>query len=258
MQENLGSFDKLVQIIALLRSPQGCPWDREQTHTSLKGNMVEECYEALEAIDSGEPKKLSEELGDVLLQIVLHSQIAADNREFQISDVIAGINQKLIRRHPHVFGETKVSGAEEVSVRWEQLKSKERSGRGSVLDGLPRSMPSLSYSESMQRRAARVGFDWEKTEDILDKVAEEATELKEAPDHQRQVAEFGDLLFALVNLARRVEIEPEAALRQANERFGRRFRFMEEECKRRGIQLNSLPLNEMNELWEKAKRELGE
>lgn len=258
MEEKTGSFDNLLRIIAHLRSPQGCPWDREQTHASLKGNMVEECYEALEAIDSGQPAKLCEELGDVLLQIVLHAQIAAEAGEFQMSDVVAGITAKLVRRHPHVFGQTHVDSAQEVSLRWEQLKARERSGRSSTLDGLPRNMPALSYSEAMQRRAARMGFDWEKTDDILDKVAEEVAEVKEAPDHQRQAEEFGDLLFALVNLARRLDIDSEAALRQANERFGQRFRYMEEECQRRGVELNSLSLKEMDVLWDEAKKKLKE
>jgi len=257
IEENQGNFDTLRQIIARLRSPDGCPWDREQTHASLKGNLLEESYETLEAIDSGQPAKLCEELGDLLLQIVLHAQIAAEAGHFQIEDVISGITQKLIRRHPHVFGQARVNDAQEVSLRWEQIKNQERPGQ-SLLDGLPQGMPALSYSQAMQRRVARVGFDWEKTDDILDKLAEEVAEFKDSPNHQQQVQEFGDLLFVLVNLARRLDIEPEESLRQANQRFARRFRLMEEECQRRGVHLSSLSLKEMDGLWDEAKRKLGE
>jgi tetrapyrrole methylase family protein/MazG family protein len=257
IEKNLGNFDNLRQIIARLRSPDGCPWDRQQTHTSLKGNLLEECYETLEAIDTGQPAKLCEELGDLLLQIMLHAQIAADAGHFQIEDVISGITQKLIRRHPHVFGQARVSDAQEVSLRWEQLKNQERPGQ-SLLDGLPQGMPALSYSQAMQRRVARVGFDWEKTEDILDKLTEEVSEFKDSPDQQQRVQEFGDLLFVLVNLARRLDIESEVALHQANQRFASRFRYMEEECRRRGVHLSSLSLKEMDALWDEAKRKLGE
>ena len=257
IEENLGNFDNLRQIIARLRSPDGCPWDRAQTHASLKGSMLEECYETMEAIDSGQPAKLCEELGDLLLQIMLHSQIAAEAGQFKIEDVISGITQKLIRRHPHVFGQTKLNSAQEVSINWEQLKNKERPGQ-SILEGLPKGMPALSYSQAMQRRVARVGFDWEKTDDIMDKLVEEVAEFKDAKDQQQRVQEFGDLLFVMVNLARRLDIEPELALQQTNQRFARRFRYMEDECRRRGIQLSSLSLKEMDVLWDEAKRELGE
>lgn len=257
IEENLGNFDNLRQIIARLRSPDGCPWDRAQTHASLKGNMLEECYETMEAIDSGQPAKLCEELGDLLLQIMLHSQIAAEAGHFQIEDVISGITQKLIRRHPHVFGQTKLNSAQEVSINWEQLKNKERPGQ-SILEGLPKGMPALSYSQAMQRRVARVGFDWEKTDDIMDKLVEEVAEFKDAQNQQQRVQEFGDLLFVLVNMARRLDIEPELALQQTNQRFARRFRYMEDECRRRGIQLSSLSLKEMDAMWDEAKRELGE
>ena len=257
IEENLGNFDNLRQIIARLRSPNGCPWDREQTHASLKGNMLEECYETMEAIDSGQPDKLCEELGDLLLQIMLHSQIAAEAGQFQIEDVISGITQKLIRRHPHVFGQAKLNSAQEVSINWEQLKNKERPGQ-SILEGLPKGMPALSYSQAMQRRVARVGFDWEKTDDIMDKLVEEVAEFKDATDQQQRVQEFGDLLFVMVNLARRLDIEPELALQQTNQRFARRFRYMEDECRRQGIQLSSLSLKEMDAMWDEAKREFGE
>ncbi len=255
-EENPDNFDYLEQIIARLRSPDGCPWDRAQTHASLKNNMLEECYESMEAIDSGQPDKLCEELGDLLLQIMLHSQIAAEAGQFTVEDVIAGITQKLIRRHPHVFGETKLNTAQEVSINWEQLKNKERPGQ-SILEGLPKGMPALSYSHAMQRRVARVGFDWEKTDDIMDKLVEEVAEFKEATDQQQRVHEFGDLLFVMVNLARRLDIEPELALQKTNQKFARRFKYMEDQCRKRGIQLSSLSLKEMDALWDEAKRELG-
>jgi len=256
-EENLGKFENLRQIIVRLRSPDGCPWDRAQTHTSLKGSMLEECYETMEAIDSGQPDKLCEELGDLLLQIMLHSQIAEEAGQFKIEDVISGITQKLIRRHPHVFGQTKLNSAQEVSINWEQLKNKERPGQ-SILEGLPKGMPALSYSQAMQRRVARVGFDWEKTDDIMDKLVEEVAEFKDAADQQQRVQEFGDLLFVMVNLARRLDIEPEMALQQTNQRFAHRFNYMEDECRRRGIQLSSLSLKEMDALWDVAKRKLEE
>jgi tetrapyrrole methylase family protein/MazG family protein len=256
-EERPGNFEYLKDIIAHLRSPDGCPWDRAQTHASLKGSMLEECYETMEAIDSGQPEKLCEELGDLLLQIMLHSQIADEAGQFKVEDVIRGITEKLIRRHPHVFGETKVSTAQEVSINWEQLKNKERPGK-SILEGLPKGMPALSYSQAMQRRVARVGFDWEKTDDILDKLVEEVAEFKNAKDQQERVSEFGDLLFVMVNMARRLDIEPELALQQTNQRFARRFNYMEDACRQQGIQLSSLSLKEMDALWDEAKRKLGE
>jgi MazG family protein len=190
--DNLGEFDELVAIIARLRGPGGCPWDREQTHSSLKGNLTEEAYEVLDAIDRGDMQDLCEELGDVLLQVVLHAQIARDDGGFEIRDVIRGISTKLIHRHPHVFGDAQATDAQQVIAHWETLKREE--GKGSLLSGLPKDMPALSYAQAVQRRVARVGFDWEEVKDVVHKLAEEVAEFEEAVEHQRKVEEFGDIL----------------------------------------------------------------
>ena len=256
IEENLGSFAALIEIIAKLRSPQGCPWDREQTHASIKGNMLEEAYEALETIDEGDMGKLCEELGDLLMQVVLHAQIASEEKDFEISDVLRRINAKLIHRPPHVFGDTKVADTQQVIANWEALKQEE--GKGSLLAGVPKGMPSLAYSQAVQRRASRVGFDWEEVEGIIEKLAEEVAELEKATEHRQRVREFGDLLFTLVNIARRLDIDLEGALRQANERFYRRFSYMEQVCQKRGIPLSSLSLEEQDALWEEAKSHIRE
>jgi len=252
----LDSFDTLVDIIARLRSPDGCPWDREQTHASIKGNMLEESYEALETIDKGDMARLCEELGDLLMQIVLHAQMASEDGDFVIDDVIRGINDKLIHRHPHVFGDAEAKDAQEVIITWEAMKREE--GKGSIIAGIPKEMPALAFSQTIQRRVARVGFDWEDIEGVIEKLAEEVAELRTATEHQQRVREFGDILFTLANIARKLDIELEAALRGANERFYRRFSYMEEVCQKRGIQLSDLSLAEMDALWEEAKREIGE
>lgn len=250
--KDLRSFDELVAIMARLRGPNGCPWDREQTHASLKGNLTEEAYEVLEAIDVGDMKGLCEELGDLLLQVVLHAQIADDDGDFDIGDVIEGISKKLIHRHPHVFGGVDVKDSKQVIANWEEHKRAE--GKGSLLSGLPKDMPAMSYSQAMQRRVARVGFDWDTVEDIIEKLAEEVAELQSAADYQSKVHEFGDILFTLANIARRLDIDLEAALRGTNERFYRRFSHMEKLCKERGIQLAKLTLQEQEDLWQEVKR----
>jgi tetrapyrrole methylase family protein/MazG family protein len=247
------TFAALKKIIARLRGPAGCPWDKKQTHASLKPYLIEECYEVLQALDEGNPQKLCEELGDLLLQIMLHAQIAAEAGQFNIDDVVGGISSKLIHRHPHVFGGKKVRDAGEVEVNWEALKQEEREAGESLLAGVPEQMPALAYSQAIQRRVARVGFDWEKVEEIIDKLAEEVAELKGAPDQQERAREFGDLLFTLVNVARRLDIDPEMALRSANQRFYRRFACMEKLCRERSIDFGSLSLDEQNALWEEAK-----
>ena len=252
----MDSFDTLVDIIAKLRSPDGCPWDREQTHFSIKGNLLEETYEVLEAINEGDMGKLCEELGDLLMQIVLHAQMASEDKDFEMRDVICSINTKLVHRHPHVFGDAEAKDAQQVIANWELLKREE--GKGSLLSGIPKEMPALAYSQAMQRRVARVGFDWEDVQGVIEKLAEEVAELQKATEHQHRVREFGDLLFTLANIARRLDIDLEAALRGTNERFYRRFGYMEEVCQQRGIQLSSLSLEEQDALWEEAKRELRE
>jgi tetrapyrrole methylase family protein/MazG family protein len=253
----LDEFTTLLDIIARLRAPDGCPWDREQTHVSLKPNLLEECYEALEAIDEADDRKLCEELGDILMQIALHSQMGREDGHFSMGDVLQSINTKLIRRHPHVFGDTRVSGARDVIANWEAIKREEK-GTASVLDGLPKGMPALAFSQAMQRRAARLGFDWKEIEGVIDKLGEEVQELRDSATHEERVREFGDMLFALVNVARWMDVESEEALHMASRRFDRRFRHMEESCQKRGIVLASLPLEEQDRLWEQAKKELSE
>lgn len=246
-------FDSLKGIVARLRSPDGCPWDRKQTHTSLQPFLIEECYEVLQAIEAENPRKLCEELGDLLLQIMLHAQIASEAGQFNIDDVVAGIAGKLVHRHPHVFGGAEARETREVELNWEVLKQEEKGAEESLLSGVPETMPALAYSQSVQRRAAAVGFDWESVDEILDKLAEEVAEIKRASSQQELVEEFGDLLFTLANIARRLNIDLEAALRSANRRFCQRFQYMEQVCRERGIELGSLSLEEQNALWEEAK-----
>ena len=254
--ENLRKFESLAAIIAQLRSPDGCPWDREQTHQSLRINLLSECYEVLEALDSNDSDKLCEELGDLLLQIVLHAQIAADTGEFEMGDVIEGINSKIVRRHPHVFGDGRAATAAEVMHNWEALKREEKKDTASMLEGVPKHMPALAYAYEISRRAVRVGFEWENLEGVIDKLLEEAREIKEAGNREEKARELGDLLFTLVNFARWQGIDPEAALREANNKFYRRFTRMEALCWERGLELDKLSFKEMDALWEEAKRGL--
>ena len=255
-KKHQNSLAELEEIIARLRGPDGCPWDKKQTHASLRPYLIEECYETLQALDDGSPQKLCEELGDVLLQIMLHAQIAAESGQFGIDDVVRGISNKLVHRHPHVFGGQKARDASEVEVNWQALKQEEREEGESLLAGVSEQMPALAYSQSVQRRVAGVGFDWEKVEQIIDKLAEEVSEIKNAPDQHERAEEFGDLLFTLANVARRLDIDLEMSLRSANQRFCQRFACMEEICRERGIKLGNLSLDEQNALWEEAKRKV--
>ena len=254
LSKDLGQFATLVDIIARLRASDGCPWDRKQTHSSLRGSLLEECYEVLEALDEGDPGKLCEELGDLLMQIVFHIQIAAEAGEFELGDVLNRINAKLIHRHPHIFGSLKVKNAEEVAVNWEVLKREEKGADISILDSMPKQMPALGYSQEIQRRVAQVGFDWEDVDGVIDKLAEEVGEFKQAESQEKKAWEFGDLLFTLANIARRLEVDLEAALRQANRRFYQRFSYMEEVCRQRGLNFGELSFDEQNALWEEAKK----
>jgi tetrapyrrole methylase family protein/MazG family protein len=253
-KENLHKFDTLVAIIAKLRAPDGCPWDKEQTHKSLRENLVSETYEVLAALDTGDKDKLCEELGDLLLQIVLHAQIARDDGEFKIDDVIKGISEKIIRRHPHIFGNRKVKDSAEVMHNWEELKKEERSEGVSMLESVPREMPALAYAREISRRAVRVGFEWENMEGVLDKLAEEIREIKDASSREEKEQEFGDLFFTLVNVARWEGIDAEAALRAANRKFYKRFSHMEELCRKRSIDFSKLSFKEKDDLWEEAKK----
>ena len=257
LPQNLSQFATLVAIIARLRAPDGCSWDRKQTHRSLRETLLEECYEVLEVLDEGESEKLCDELGDLLMQIVLHTQIATEAKEFELRDVIKSINTKLIHRHPHIFGSQKVKDAEEVAHNWEILKQEEREAGISILAGVPQQMPALGYSQEIQRRVAQVGFDWEDVDGVIDKLVEEVGELRQADSQQRRAEEFGDLLFTLANIARRMGIDVEAALRQANRRFYRRFTYMEEVCRQREVDIGDLSFAEQNALWQEAKKKEG-
>jgi tetrapyrrole methylase family protein/MazG family protein len=254
--KKLNQFDTLVDIIARLRGPDGCPWDREQTHASLREALLEECYEVLEALDEGDTRKLGEELGDLIMQVVFHAQMAAEAGQFAIGDVIRNINTKLVQRHPHVFGSLKVQDADEVLANWDELKKKERGGDTSILDNVPKQLPALSYSQEIQSRAARAGFDWENIEGIIDKLVEEVREFKQTDSQEQRALEFGDLLFTLVNLARRLGIDSESALREANRKFYRRFSYMEEICRQRGVNFAELSFDKQNALWDEAKRKV--
>jgi tetrapyrrole methylase family protein/MazG family protein len=255
--EEMKKFDTFAAIIARLRGPDGCPWDKEQTHQSLRENLLQETYEVLDALDAGEKEKLCEELGDLLLQIVLQAQIASDDREFNIGDVIKGITEKIVRRHPHIFGSKKAKTSHEVLQNWESLKKQERKEGASVMASVPMQMPALAYALEVQKRAARVGFDWPNIEGVIDKLVEEVKEYREARNKKEQEQEYGDLLFTLANIARRESVDPEAALRGANLRFYRRFTRMEELCHQRGTGFDKLSFDEQNELWEEAKRGVG-
>ncbi len=257
LPENLNQFSTLVAIIARLRATDGCPWDRQQTHASLREYLLEECYEVLAVLDEGNAVQLCDELGDLLLQIVLHAQIAREAAEFEIGDVVQSINRKLIHRHPHIFSGQKVKDADEVAHSWQALKQEERGADTSILASVPRPMPALAYSLAIQRRVAQVGFDWEALDGVIDKLVEEVSEFKQADTEEQKAQEFGDLLFTLVNVGRRLGIDSEAALREANQRFYRRFSDMEEVCRQRGLNFGALSLAEQNVLWEEAKKVEG-
>jgi tetrapyrrole methylase family protein/MazG family protein len=253
-KEYIEEFIDLVQIIARLRGPDGCPWDKQQTHTSLREFLLEESYEVLEALDEGDSQKLCHELGDLLLQIILHARIAEEKGEFKLEEILQNINTKLNRRHPHVFGNKQVSSAAEVSHNWEDIKKKERNAEASILDSVPRQMPALAYSQEVQRRVAQVGFDWEDIEGVIEKLAEEIREYQLSTNLTEKADEFGDIFFTLANIARRAGIDPEAALRQANHKFYQRFSYMERLCRERGLDLGKLSFQEQNALWEEAKK----
>ncbi len=251
------SFEEFQELIAHLRAPDGCPWDREQTHLSLRRNLVEETYEVVDALDAQDPKEMQEEFGDLMLQMVLQAQIANEASEFRMEDVLNGIITKLIARHPHVFGDVELSDANSVIANWEHLKSEERKTKGEesgILDGVAAALPALGQAEAYSSRAARVGFEWPNLEGVLGDVEEEIREFRaEKAGSAEQEAEFGDILFALVNLARWLKLDPEAALRAANGRFKRRFAYVEAGAKAQGRELKDMTLEEMNALWEAGK-----
>ena len=253
----LSEFQTLVDIVALLRAPGGCPWDREQTHESLKRNLLEEAHEVLEAIDRGDASVLTEELGDLLVQIAFHADIAREAGLFEMGDVVERINRKLIRRHPHVFADESVSDAREVERNWERIKAAERAASGtrkSPVDGIPASLPALAAAQLMQDRVARAGFEWDDVSGVLDKLSEEIEELRSAKTQDEREHELGDVFFVLVNLARWMDTHAEDVLRQANDRFRSRYLGMEELAVERGLDFEALPLDEKEELWQEVKR----
>jgi len=251
-------FSELVKIMERLRSQDGCPWDREQTHDSLKPFLIEEAYEVLEAMESHDTERFKEEMGDLLFQIIFHTQISAEIGEFNIEQLLEKITEKMIRRHPHVFSDARVANSQEVLFNWEEIKRKEKGGKrkGSALDGIPRDLPALLRAHRLQDRASRLGFDWPDMEGAYAKVEEEMAELKSAleeGDRQRMEEELGDLFFSLVNVARFIEVNPEEALRKTISRFIRRFHHIEEGLKQRGQEMGKETLEEMEKLWQEAK-----
>jgi tetrapyrrole methylase family protein / MazG family protein len=246
----------LFEVVRRLRAPDGCPWDREQTHESLRQYLLEETYELLEAIDAGDDEKMLEELGDVLLQVAMHAQIAEQEGRFDIGKVSEAAAAKMVARHPHVFGETQVADAEEVLRNWEHQKAAEATASGreqeSVLDRVVRAMPALAWALALQKRAARVGFDFDSRSATTEAVAEEARELAAQSDPERAFEELGDLLFALVSLARKKRINPEDALRAAGQRFARRFKWMERALRESGAGFRDLDAAELQRLWAKS------
>ncbi len=256
--QDMTTFEALVRLVECLRAPDGCPWDREQTHDSFRSGFIQECYEVLDAIDGEDHRNLAEELGDVLLHIVFHGLIAQDADEFTIQDVLKNANEKLVRRHPHVFGDATAESAWEVEKQWEEIKRKEREGSGrSILDGVPRNMPALARSQGIQTRASRSGFDWDSIDGVLDKVREELEELNQAKTQEDRESELGDIFLILVNVARWLDLDAEGAMRRANDRFHRRFTHMEKLCQERGLSFTDLAIDEKEALWQKAKAATG-
>lgn len=258
------SFERLHEIVSILRSPEGCPWDQEQTHQSIRKNFIEELYEALEAIDNDDPDAMQEEFGDVILQVMLHSQMEEETGAFSVYDVIQSLNEKLIFRHPHVFGDVDASNSEEALVNWEQMKAEEKRIKGtdvsrtSVLDGIPPDLPALMKAYKLQKKAAKVGFDWDELGLVLAKIEEELAELRAAitlQSEEEQASELGDLLFAVVNASRFIHADPEEALSRTNKKFRSRFEYIEEQLRISGKNFDQTDLTEMDRWWEEAKRQ---
>ncbi len=247
------TYEEFVEIVRRLR--RECPWDREQTHESIRQNLIEEAYEVVESIDAGDIDEMKKELGDLLLHVVFHSVIAEEEEEFTLEEVVSLISEKLIRRHPHVFGDTVVNGQDDVIRNWERIKLDE--GRTSVIDGIPAALPALVRALRLQEKASKVGFDWEKKEDCWKKVEEELTEFKtvsdEDNDEETITDELGDLLFSIVNYSRFLKINPEDALRRTNEKFIKRFQIIEERLKEQGKDIHETSLEEMDKIWEEKK-----
>lgn len=252
------SFDDLIKIMQLLRSPDGCPWDKVQTHKSIRQNFIEETYEAIEAIDTEDKELLKEELGDVLLQVVFHAQMESEENVFDINDVCDGICKKLIVRHPHIFSDVIADTSDEVLKNWDAIKmqSKSQKSHADAMDSVSKSLPSLIRSEKLQKKAAKVGFDWENVDGAFDKVYEEMAELKEAinnGDKENQAEELGDLLFSVVNVSRFLKLDSEKALYDACDKFTNRFRKVEKLAEKKGIDMKNASIDELNSLWDEVK-----
>ncbi|WP_265821840.1 nucleoside triphosphate pyrophosphohydrolase [Geovibrio ferrireducens] len=251
------NFDRLVETVRKLRSPEGCPWDREQNLYSIKEHFMEEAYELLDALDNKDTENIREELGDIIFHVVFHSVMAEDEEEFSLDDVLEEINSKLIRRHPHVFGNETVSGTEDVIVNWDKIKAEEKKNLSrSFFDGIPASFPSLRRAEKLQKKARKVGFDWPGLEDCMGKVREEFAEFEEAVSEgsrEHIEHELGDVLFALVNVSRFLETNPDEALRKCNKRFTARFEYIGRKLAEKGLTYEDASLEEMDRLWDEAK-----
>jgi tetrapyrrole methylase family protein / MazG family protein len=265
MVKKPADIQKLVDLVERLRGENGCPWDREQTRESLKPMLIEEAYEVLEALDGASPAELKEELGDLLFQVVFHAQIAQENGEFQLADIIDRLHEKMVRRHPHVFAGADLKTSDDVLKSWEDIKAAEKGTQSSarpdsersLLDGIPPKLPALHQAFQMTAKASRVGFDWPRIEEVFQKLQEETTELMEAKnqgDPERIASEVGDLLFVAVNVARFLGVDPETALRRSNNKFNRRFRYVETAIKQQGREMRNATLVEMDALWEEAKQ----
>jgi len=255
MQKELAAFKRLIEIMNELR--QKCPWDKKQTLESLRTLTIEETYELADAIIKSDMQELKKELGDLFLHIVFYAKIGAEKNTFNLTDVIEGINEKLVHRHPHVFGDVNVKDSKEVEENWESIKLKEKDRKKAVLSGVPDSLPALVKANRIQQKVRGVGFDWEKRTQIWDKVKEELQELQdevESEDYDKIEAEFGDLLFSLINAARLYDIDPETALERTNKKFISRFNYLEEHTLKKGVSLKDMSLDEMNVIWEKAKK----
>jgi tetrapyrrole methylase family protein/MazG family protein len=251
------SFERLIKIMEELRGPHGCPWDKEQTRDSLKPFLIEELYELLEALDEADPQKIKEELGDVLFQIVFHCQLSKEMKQFDIHDVITHITDKMLNRHPHVFGKGQLKTSEAVSAHWEEIKKQEGKKRESVTEGIPKKLPALLRAQRLQHKASKIGFDWENVDDVFQKLDEELNELKDAlhkKDPKAIEDEIGDIFFVLVRISNFVGVNPEDALRKTISKFIHRFRHIEMKAAEQGRRLSDMTLEEMDVLWEEAKK----
>lgn len=249
---NTDAIEELFNVVERLLAPDGCPWDREQTHESLQRYLIEECYETVEAIEEADMGKLKEELGDLLFQIVFHSELAKKAGYFDFMDVVEAVSKKMINRHPHVFGSMDLKTSNEVMNKWEGFKQQE--GKKFLLEGIPIILPALMRALKMQEKAAQVGFDWPAVEGAMEKFKEEVDELSSATNDEEIKEEMGDMFFALANIARKMNVDPEAALQSCNDKFARRFNYLEAEIKKRGMEFMDLTIGEMDEIWDEAKK----